>query len=542
MALSTLRGRAVHIVWAALLAACAQVAELSGGPKDEAPPVLVRSSPQQGATGYKGTLIVLEFDERIQPDRVRERLLVSPPLEKAPDVRLLNARTLAIDLTAPLQEDRTYTFGIGEAVKDLTEGNHALGVDLVFSTGERVDSLSIRGKVRDAFTGEPRKDVLVLAYTTDSATAFVAGRPGYATRSAPDGSFALRHLQEGSYLVRALVDLNANYRYDLPSESIAFQGDAVQASRPDSTQRAIELLLFREEEGQQRITDQRVKADGQWMLAFAREAGRLLIEDIARPGDTLRWVADWNARRDTVELWPPDTTALRAGAYRIVVDDVALDTLAYRPLVRMPTHTGLALDKEDGPAWLLRSTRPVRAVDGERFLLRVDSSERSIPVVVDASDPRLLRLGDLPPEGTRSMLTVLPAGVRDLFGGTNDTVRITLHRSATKELGTLRIRLPMDTGAQGMRVLQLLDGAGRLIREARVDGAEQEVAWERIAPASCTLRVIADRNANGRWDPGDLAEGRQPERVYTYDKPIQVRAAWDLRVDMPPLPAGAGSP
>jgi hypothetical protein len=542
MALNTARVRAAHIVCAVLLAGCAQVAELSGGPKDEAPPALVRSSPEQGATGYDGRLVVLEFDERIQLDRVRERLLVSPPLDKAPVARLLNARTLAIELSAPLQADRTYTFGIGEAVKDLTEGNHALGLDLVFSTGDRVDSLSISGTVRDAFSGEPRKDVLVLAYSADSAAAFLTGRPEHATRSAPDGSFALRHLREGSYLLRALVDLNANYRYDLPSESIAFHGDAVQATRPDSTQRPIELLLFREEEAQQRITDQRVKPDGQWMLAFAREAGALIVEDIARTRGTTRWEAQWNARRDTVELWPSDTTALRTGTYRIVVDGVALDTLAYRPLIRMPMHTGLMPEKDDGQEWLLRSTRPVRAVDGTRFLLRVDSSERSVQVVVDTSDPRLLRLGDPPPEGTRGLLTVLPAGVRDLYGGANDTIRIPLHRSSAKELGTLRILLPADPGQQGMRLLQLLDGSGRVLREARVDGVQQEVVWERIAPASCTLRVIADRNSNGHWDPGSLMEGRQPERVHTHGKPIQVRAAWDLRVDMPPLPTGGSNP
>jgi hypothetical protein len=205
-------------------------------------------------------------------------------------------------------------------------------------------------------------------------------------------------------------------------------------------------------------------------------------------------------------------------------------------------HTGLMPEKDDGQEWLLRSTRPVRAVDGTRFLLRVDSSERSVQVVVDTSDPRLLRLGDPPPEGTRGLLTVLPAGVRDLYGGANDTIRIPLHRSSAKELGTLRILLPADPGQQGMRLLQLLDGSGRVLREARVDGVQQEVVWERIAPASCTLRVIADRNSNGHWDPGSLMEGRQPERVHTHGKPIQVRAAWDLRVDMPPLPTGGSNP
>lgn len=531
------------IVLAGLVAGCAQVAELSGGPKDEAPPVLVRSVPPQNATNFTGQRIVLEFNERIQLDRVRDRLLVSPPLEKAPDVRLLNARSVTIDLNAPLMQDRTYTFGIGEAIKDLTEGNQALGLALVFSTGAALDSLSISGVVRDAFTGSPRKDMLVMAYPTDSAGAFTGGRPAYATRSAADGSFTLMHLRASNYLVRALHDLNANYRYDLPSEALAFHADAVPAGLPDSTQRPVELYMFQEEAAEQRIVDQRVLVDGQWMIILAQEARELHVQDIARSGGTLHWDAYWNARRDSVELWPSDTTMLRAGSYRITVDGHTLDTLAYRPLQRMPFNTGLALaGGMEGPSITLRASRPLRSTDSTRFILRVDSVERSVGAVIDASDHRLIHLGNLLPEASQAVLTILPKGVRDRFDGSNDTVRIALQRSGAKELGTVRIRMAADTSLQGMRLLQLLDGSERIVREASVDGAQREVTWERIAPATCSLRVIADLNGNGRWDPGSLGEGKQPERVYTYDKPIQVRAAWDLRVDVPPFPAVTGRP
>ncbi|MEZ4757913.1 MAG: Ig-like domain-containing protein [Flavobacteriales bacterium] len=531
------------IILAGLVSGCAQVAELSGGPKDEAAPVLVRSVPPQNATNFTGQRIVLEFDERIQLDRVRDRLLVSPPLEKAPDVRLLNARSVAIDLAMPLMQDRTYTFSIGEAIKDLTEGNQALGLALVFSTGAELDSLSITGVVRDAYTGLPRKDMLVMAYPIDSVAAFTQGRPAYATRSAADGSYTLMHLRAADYLVRALHDLNANYRYDLPSEALAFHHEAIPATMLDSSQRAVDLYMFQEEAAEQRIIDQRVKADGQWTIVLAQEARELNVQDVSRRGGTLRWDMFWNARRDSVELWPSDTTMLRAGSYRITVDGNILDTLSYRPLLRMPFYTSLALvGTEEHPGITLRASRPVRSTDSTRFFLRIDTLERSVRADIDASDPRLIHLGIALPEASQAVLTVLPKGVRDLFGGSNDTVRIALQRSGAKDLGTVRIRMAADSSVEGMRILQLLDGSEKVIREARVDGASREVAWERIPPGSFSLRVIADLNANGRWDPGMLQEGKQPERVYTYDKPIQVRASWDLRVDVPPFPKMAGRP
>lgn len=543
MAVSVLRSVVPWSLLALLAAGCAQVAELSGGPKDEVPPRLVRSFPPQGSTNFSGDRILLEFDERVQLERVRDRLLVSPPLDKAPDVKLVNARTVAVELRAPLLPDRTYTLSIGEAIKDLTEGNQALGLDLVFATGAVLDSLSITGSVIDAFTGLPSKDALVLAYPMGGDSAFLNGRPGYTTRSNADGRYTLQHLRAEGYLVRALVDKNANYRYDLPSESIAFLEAPVLASVADSLQAPVELQLFKEAALTQRIVDQRVKADGQWMVALALEAGTVVVQDLARTGGVLQWQPVWNSRRDTVELWPSDTTALAEGLYRMVVDGVAMDTLSYRPLQRMPFHTGLSIegDAEEG-AIRLRATRPIIRVDSSRFVLSIDSVDRAVPVALTSNDPRSLVVETALPSSSRATLIILPKAVRDQYEGTNDTIRIALQRRGEKELGTVRIRFAADSAERGVRLLHLLDGSGKVMREARVEPGVDEVVWERLAPAACTLRVIADRNANGRWDPGSLQEARQPERVYTYDKPIQVRAAWDVRVDLPPLPSAIGRP
>lgn len=88
--------------------------------------------------------------------------------------------------------DRTYTFSIGEAVKDLTEGNQALGLDLVFATGPSLDSLIIAGTVEQAFSGKAEKGALVMAYETIDDTSFQRGRPLYATRTDAMGRYLLQ--------------------------------------------------------------------------------------------------------------------------------------------------------------------------------------------------------------------------------------------------------------------------------------------------------------------------------------------------------------
>ena len=80
------------------LTACAQVRDPTGGPKDEIPPQLVDASPPSGSTGFMGGTIVLRFDERIDLRKVRENLVVSPPLDIPPEVTRTGPREVRIDL------------------------------------------------------------------------------------------------------------------------------------------------------------------------------------------------------------------------------------------------------------------------------------------------------------------------------------------------------------------------------------------------------------------------------------------------------------
>jgi hypothetical protein len=84
-----MRATARLLIPTLLLTACAQVGELSGGEKDSSAPRLLRSIPEQAGTGFSGDRILLEFDERIQLDRVAFR---GDPVERSlgggPDLHL----------------------------------------------------------------------------------------------------------------------------------------------------------------------------------------------------------------------------------------------------------------------------------------------------------------------------------------------------------------------------------------------------------------------------------------------------------------------
>lgn len=512
-----------------LLAACAQVREPQGGPKDTAAPQLLRAEPPNGSTRFAGNSIVLHFDERVQLDRVRERLLVSPPLAKAPVVAVSRGTDVVITLAAPLAPNTTYSFPIGEAVKDLSEGNTAAGLTYVVSTGDHVDSLSISGVVHDAFTGLPAPEVLVLLHDATDTGDVRTAPPAYFTRSGTDGSFRIGHLRNGPMRLSALKDLNGNFRYDLPNEEIAFLGEAVQPG--DST--GHRLALFRPVAASQYVVAATVLEERGWQLAMARRAGNLELHPLDRQGGRLAWWPEWNRGRDTVVFWPSDTTLLLGQRFVVSEDGQPLDTLMYRTNRAMPFNLVLtALPNTQEAGWRIISSRPVASVDSARAVLKVDTAVVPLAALPDDSARRVIHVAFQATAGKEATLVLYPKAVMAVMGGTNDTTTLRLGTPDPRTLGKLTVELIPDTGIvlpPGPFVLQLLTGAGNVVRERSMAALPDSVYWTGLTPGNYRLKVIQDRNGDGRWTTGAFDRQQQPEAVLQDPEPVTVRAGWVVR-------------
>lgn len=512
-----------------LLAACAQVREPQGGPKDTTAPLLVQAEPANGTTDFTGRRIVLHFDERIKLDRVRERLLISPPLEKAPEVTVSRGTDVIIDLAAPLAPNTTYTFNIGETVVDLSEGNVAAGLTYVVATGSHLDSLSVSGTVEDAFSGAPAAGVLVLLHDASDTVNVTNGRPSYFTRTDQQGRFRLTHLRAGRSHLTALRDQNADLRYDLPNEDIAFDTTAVDPT--DTIPRR--LFLFRPLSADQQVMEAKVLPDRGWRLVLARPSAGVDLHPLDREGGALSWWPQWSPGRDTVVLWPSDTTLLADQRFAVAEDGRAIDTLTYRITQRMPFYltASVVTAAADQRKYLL-SSRPLARIRPEHVRLRTDSTELPVILSIDTLDPRVAWPGPLPPLPKSATLELLPGALTDRYGGSNDTLRLAWGTRPATEYGELHMQVQPDSGTviSGPLVLQLLDGQGHVAREDRPTGLPFAITWHLVDPGSYTLKLIEDRDGNGRWSTGSYADRRQPERTFTQGPTVSVRANWDVEV------------
>ena len=213
---------------------CANAVAPTGGPQDTMPPVVVDAVPENRNINFIGKKIEITFDEYITLENANQNVLISPPLNEKPDIKLHN-KTVVVKFKEDLAPNTTYTINFGSSIKDLHEGNPFKDYVYSFSTGEFIDTLSIAGTILNAEDKKPVENAYVSLYASDRDNLDslpLSAKPNYISKTDKEGKFRLEGLADQKYLVFALKDVNSNLYFDLPNEEVAFLDTLVPASYP----------------------------------------------------------------------------------------------------------------------------------------------------------------------------------------------------------------------------------------------------------------------------------------------------------------------
>lgn len=206
------------------MAACASAAPPPGGPEDKAPPLLVRVTPDTNAVNVGDKFVSFQFDETINDrgtgaQELHNFFLISP----SDGANRIEWRRSRIDVS-PRQGYRTgtaYTVTLLPGLSDLRSNTMKAGAKVVFSTGAVIPPHRIRGIVFDWLTARPAPNAYVEALTPDSIV--------YLAQADSNGRFEIGPINQGTFLVRAIIDANGNRALD---RNEAFDSLRVQVPQP----------------------------------------------------------------------------------------------------------------------------------------------------------------------------------------------------------------------------------------------------------------------------------------------------------------------
>lgn len=332
--------------------ACASTGMPDGGPYDETPPKFVRATPEPNATNNKRKKISIEFDEYIKLDKASEKVIISPPQNEAPEVKVSGHRVL-VEFFDTLRENTTYTVDFGDAIVDNNEDNPLGNFAYAFSTGEHIDTMEVSGTVLSADNLEPVKGIQVGLHKNLEDSAFVKLPFDRISRTDSRGHFTIRGVAPGKYRIYALMDGNQNYLFDSKTEAVAFLDSLVVPDmRPDVRQDTVwneldtlaydtiyevhytrflpdNLILrsFKEENPMQYLVKSEREQLNRFSLYFSAKADTLPTIKGLDFDEKDAFIIESNPRNDTIRYWIKDTVMCERDTLTFQMDYLATDTL-----------------------------------------------------------------------------------------------------------------------------------------------------------------------------------------------------------------------
>ena len=577
-----------------MLFSCANMSRPGGGPKDETPPKYIKSNPLPNACNIDGQRIEIEFDEIIQVDKPSEKVIISPPQINMPKIQA-QGKKVRVELQDSLQPNTTYTLDFSDAIVDNNEKNPLKGFSLSFSTGASLDSLQISGILLNAENLEPITGMLVGAYSNLDDSAFTTLPMERVSSSDALGHFTIRNLKADTpYRIFALKDANRNYRFDAPTEDIAFL-DTAFVSYAEPKQYAdtiftdsltvdtiiyidynsfypndILLMAFNEQKKNRYMEDKSRVMRNKLDFIFSTPHDSLpTITPLNFEADSCWYVLEKNLTNDTLSYWIKDSLVFNIDTLKVAMQYYRTDTLNNLTLCddtltmtyRAPKESKNKkkkqpkADNDSTPAVIptvfakmnlnVSNSHDVHKPIVIQFDTPIDSLNYAAFHLYEKQDTLWINIPDttytLAPDSTRSRTYNLaykwkPEGEYKIE---IDSVAVTdmygLHTDKTNK--NFKIKSLQEYSNLYFAISGPADSAVVQL----LDGSDKPVVnapvvdggaeFTYLKPGTYYARLFIDSNHNGKYDTGNYALNLQPEEVYYYPQALELRAYWNVEQD-----------
>ena len=448
---------------------CANIIPPEGGLKDSLPPLLVKASPPDSSSNFSEKKITLTFDEYIQLQNPNQELIISPVPKEEPAIES-KLRTLSIRLKDTLEANTTYTLNFGNAVRDINEGNIARNFTYIFSTGRTFDSLTLSGKVILAANGKVDTTLVVMLHKNGDDSAVVNEKPRYLTRLDSSGNFRFRNLPWGTFYIYALQDQGNSHRYQSEKQLFAFADSSITLQNNNKP-----VLLY----------------------AYAEQSSTTA----------------------PVSSRPQLTTRPKPSA----------NNSEKRLKFQTNTNNG-QLDLLD--SLVINFEVPLNKLDTSLIHFSTDSSFTPLTNYHFSTDSiqKKLTLQYNWKENTPYNLIIEKDFAQDTLG--RELLKTDTLKFRTKKItdyGSIRIRFKnFDPSANPVLLFVQNDNVIKSFPLSAV-----ELSQSIFPPGEYELRVLYDRNKNGKWDAGQFfGKHIQPELVKPVGRKVTIKSNWDNEFDI----------
>lgn len=535
----------------------------SGGPKDTIPPVITEIYPVIGQVNVPThkTKLKIEFNEYVKVKDPKS-LFLSPPLEKSPQFKM-QGKSVIVYFESDLDSNKTYTLDLTNAIVDNNEGNMYPGFTLVFSTGDRIDSMMVTGIVQDCNSLKPLKGATVMLYKDHADSAVFLKRPDAAVKTDEWGYFCIRNIQDTIYRMYAVIDENNNNKYEAESEKIAFIDTLVKPvtyvndSLPElqkydmkdtlnclARKTEFELNVFKEKPSKQMIVNKERVGERTAYITFMApyaQIDSIWIKGV--PSDQL--ITQFNIMQDSLEIWvndpkpQPDTLFLNVNYLKTdtlgMLNPFTEEIKLLKPKKSPGKSSSRDIKKEDTTAvftieakpenieqygFVIEFTYPLveSAFDSLTFRYLNPRQQEAFGKYSVRQDSLNLRKYIVTPSeklqpGYEYFLKVPHRKFKDINGFYNDSSEVKVSLPKDDKLSTMNLVM---SNVRNKYIVDLLNEKRDKVLRSYIIDKDETLAFPYLKAGKYSIRITEDLNRNGIVDTGILLEKKQPEKVRFY--------------------------
>ncbi len=519
---------------ALLLYSCASLTTPTGGPKDTTPPILLKSSPDSNQLNYKGKTVELTFNELVKLNNPKEEIIISPSPGKTID---FSAKGTKIIITPKdgWQDSTTYSIIFQEGIQDVTESNSPENLKLAFSTGNTIDSLLIKGFVKDLLKGIPLEKITVALISSDTFDIFT-DVPSYFTKTDSAGEFTLSNIKSNHYKIYAFDDKNKNLKVESRSERYGFKSsslilnqnlDSIEIGLIMLDSRALKLTSIRNSGATTRIrfnkftTDYTITSDSSLTESYGENQTEVVVYNPTYSNDSIQIHL---TATDSLFNKTDSVFFIKKGSTKPVKED-------FKWSLGEPT----VIEETGKLKTTIKFNKPLASIDFDSLFIPLDTINRinfsKEDISINLHQKQITLTKELEKKLLKKYktlnLSAKPGLLRSIENDTSKKSSAPIPIRRIEESGILLIKAETN---EKYFIIQLLNQQGTILTSLQ---NLKESTLHNLPPGECKLRVIIDRNHNGLWDPGNISKDEEPEKIIYYktaDEKLSfpIRANWEL--------------
>ena len=510
---------------------CARKGRPDGGAKDSLAPLMVTANPPYKSINFNSNKIKINFDEYITLKDITQQLIISPPLKYLPTITPQGtpSKTITIKLLDTLKPNTTYTFNFGNSIQDNNEGNKLSSFKYIFSTGKYIDSLKTRGTIKDAFNKEFEKNISVLLYRIDSSftdSIIYKQKPNYVTNTLDSTLFDITNVEKGKYLLIALKDVSNNYLFNSKEDKIGIYNRVIELPKDSVIDESITLF---KEVPPFKLSRPKQVTKGKIIFGFEGDKKELNLEILSSVPTDFKSISRFEKGKDTLNYWHSsienDSLNFKVTAKNYI--DTVTVFLRSKKIDSLKINSNVTQTLHLKDTLTLISNNPIIAIDTSKIIF-IDKDTIKIPYknLVDKNKNKIQFLFNKKYK-EKYRLTLLPNALTDILKTQNDTLNYNFSTKEPEDYGS--ITLKVNNPSKKSLIIELLTADKLNLIQRYASSSSNNLNFDLLAPGKYIIRVIIDKNNNGKWDSGNYLHKEIPEKVIYHTEIFNIRSNWHLQ-------------